>query len=385
MQTFTEELYTFRKILFPATTGQRVLVHMTFWSFFVGFHLLIFLPAHDEKLKNPAVLWAYILYYGRCIPVYYLMVLFFRFLRKRIKSPWRVLLLVIFGLVLYHLVTVVLYQYYQHYVGMERLPDGFHKMGRLYLEPFGSRQGRDWTVFIYDISELQLLILPFSVKMMKHSIHLVSEQFVLQQQRLQSELKYMRSQLTPHFIFNILNAVSVEIKYSPKKAADVLFKAADMIRFSIYDIEKEFISLEKELHYVEQYVELESMRTSQRSEICFIKKGQISATHQVPTLFLVTLVENAFKHSVHATHERSQISIITQIKGRWLIFEVTNSKPSQVTEKKSEEQKGIGLSNLRKTLALKFGKDQLLDITESDKSFSVLLRLPLSSRNAPLI
>jgi LytS/YehU family sensor histidine kinase len=286
---------------------------------------------------------------------------------------------------LYHVVTVILYQYYQHEVGMEKLPDGFHKMGRLYLEPFRTRRGRDWSVFAYDISELQLLILPFSVKMMKHSIHLVSEQFgYCSSRELQSELKYMRSQLTPHFIFNILNAVSVEIKYSPKKAADVLFKAADMIRFSIYDIEKEFISLEKELHYVEQYVELESMRTSQRSEICFVKKGQISITHQVPTLFLVTLVENAFKHSVHATHERSQISIMSQIKGGWLIFEVTNSKPSLMTEKKSEEQKGIGLTNLKKTLALKFGKDHLLDIAESDKSFSVLLRLPLSSKNAPL-
>jgi LytS/YehU family sensor histidine kinase len=268
---------------------------------------------------------------------------------------------------------------------MEKLPDGFHKMGRLYLEPFGSKQGREWSVFVYDISELQLLILPFSVKMLKHSINLVSEQFGLQQQKLQSELKYMRSQLTPHFIFNILNAVSVEIKYSPKKAADVLFKAADMIRFSIYDIEKEFISLEKELHYVEQYIELECMRTSQRSEICFVKNGQVLATHQVPTLFLVTLVENAFKHSVHATHERSQVSITSRIKGGWLIFEVTNSKPLLITEKKSEEQKGIGLSNLKRTLALKFGKDHLLDIAESDKSFSVLLKLPLSARTPTLV
>jgi hypothetical protein len=72
---------------------------MTFWSFFVGFHLLIFLPAHDEKLRDPAVLWAYILYYARCIPVYYVMVLFFLFLRKRIKSGWRVVLLVVFGLI----------------------------------------------------------------------------------------------------------------------------------------------------------------------------------------------------------------------------------------------------------------------------------------------
>nr|WP_295924681.1 histidine kinase [uncultured Dyadobacter sp.] len=380
METLTEELYTYRKVLFPATQSRRVLIQCAFWTLFIVFHLLVFLPAHQDRLTNRHVLFSYILYYGRYIPVYYLTIRFFRFLRSRVRSPYRLIWMAVFVLIIFHIITMALFQFYSHKVGMENLPDGFQKIGKLYLLSFEEFRGRDWLLFIYNVSDLQLLVLPLSIKMIKYSIGLVSEEYGRREQKLRSELKYMRSQLTPHFIFNILNAVSVEIRHSPKKAIDILFKAADMIRFSIYDIEKEFISLKKELHYVQQYVELESMRTSHRSQICFLTRGDVLEEHRVPTLFLVTLVENAFKHSVHATADRSEVSILGEIRGDWLTFEVTNTKPAKRSaEPTNKTSEGIGLANIKKTLALKFGKNYSFDIIQDTETFSVLLKLPLHS------
>lgn len=378
MQTLTEELYTYRKVLFPSTQPRRVLIHCIFWLSFIAFHLLVFLPAHQERLVNRTVLFSYMLYYGRYIPVYYLTICFFRFLKSRVRGPLRLILLTGFVLIVFHIITMGLFQFYDRYVGLVNLPDGFQKIGELYLLSLEGFRSGDWMLFIYDVSDLQLLILPLSIKMIKYSIGLVSQEYTRREQKLRSELKYMRSQLTPHFIFNILNAVSVEIRRSPKEAINILYKAADMIRFSIYDIEKEFISLEKELHYVEQYVELESMRTSHRSQICFLTRGEISDRYYVPTLFLVTLVENAFKHSVHATSAPSQISILGEIDEDWLTFEVTNTKPNKdPAESVDETNEGIGLANIKKTLALKFGNNYRLDITQDTELFTVLLKLPL--------
>ena len=378
MQTFTEELYTYRRILFPSNQTYRLLIHCSFWIIFVGFHLLVFLPAHQERLTNPKVLYSYVLYYGRYIPMYYLTTHFFRLIRTRVTGTFRLILLGVFVFVIFHLITLILFRYYNRFISIENLPEGFGKISKLYLLSLDGMHVRDLTLFVYTASDLQLLMLPLSIKIVKYSVGLVAGESERREQKLRSELKYMRSQLTPHFIFNILNAVSAEIGRSSRKAQNILFKAADMIRFSIYDIEKEFIALEKELDYVKQYVELESMRTSQRSEIHFFTQGHVLQQHSVPTLFLVTLVENAFKHSVHATTDRSQVSIVGEVCDNWLTFEVTNTKPGNpVTEAPIEGDEGIGLANIQKTLALKFGKNYRLEINQDSKMFSVLLKLPL--------
>lgn len=380
MQALTEELYTYRKVLFPATGVIRFCIHAVFWSSFIALHLLFFVPKHAERLKDPVVVWTYILYYGRYIPVFYLMVYFFRFLRNRVPGVMRLICLAFFVVLSYHALTTVLFYYYQARFGLYSLPEGFQMLAPFYLDPLGSQQGKGLGVIIYDISELQLFILPVCIKTLKYSLRLVMDESGRQQQKLRDELKYLRFQLTPHFILGVLTAASTEIQRSPRKlAASYLLQAAEMIRFSIYDIEEEFVSLTKELQYVQQYLRLESARTTQRSEIFFTKKGLEQPYHIVPTLLLVTLVENAFKHGVHATHERSEVTIKSEVIGDWLIFEVSNTKPrTQADEKKrAASQGGIGLSNLKKTLALKFSQDHQLEIIETASQFSVHLRIPL--------
>lgn len=380
MQALTEELYTYRNILFPRTPLRRVGIHIAFWYFFIGYHLLFFIPSHLERLTNERVLSAYILYYGRYIPVYYLMVFFFRFLRSRVRGISRLLFLALFVITVYHIITFCLFNYYESQTGIEHLPDGFQLLGRYYLDPFAAPQGKGTGVMIYDLSELQLFILPVCIKTLKYSIMLIMGEADRQQGKLRAELKYLRFQLTPHFILNVLNAAYTEISRSPRKlAASYLLQVADMIRFAIYDAEQEFIPLEKELNYLEQYLRLEGARTVHRSEIFFTKMGEIHTNHQVPTLLLITLVENAFKHGVHITTKPCEIIIQSEVTGDRLHFEVVNSKPelTEAAQPTSENRGGIGLDNIKKTLSLKFGASHQFTIKETALEFSVVLELPL--------
>ncbi|TKT85991.1 sensor histidine kinase [Dyadobacter frigoris] len=382
MKILTENLYNYRNILFPLSIAKRVLIHVIFWGFFIVNHLLFFFPDFIERIKDPQVLYAYVLYYGRFIPVFYLGRLVYSALGKIFKDLMLFAALLVCMLAVTHIVTVLFYLYCQHYIGLANLPANFTTFGMRYLKPFSTRESTDWFVFIYDLLEMQFLTLPVGIKLIKHIVARDIKEISDQKDRVQSELDYLRAQLTPHFIFNMLNAVQAELKYINKKASKYLIQAADLIRFTLYDAEQEFIPLKKELHYVHQFVDLESIRTSRRSEIVFEMQGEIQETHQVPTLLLITLVENAFKHSVYATNGFSYVNISSEVCGDWLDFRITNSKPQHTKEPDigQKKHKGIGLDNIRKTLALHFPKRHHLEIDQNEETFSVILKTPLSKK-----
>jgi hypothetical protein len=381
MRILTKNLYGYRKILFPESPVKRVLAHVFFWLFFILYHLLFFIPAFKDRINDKQLIWVNMLYYGRYIPIFYLMKIAYTSIKKAFKGAALFAVLFLCVLLIEHLITMLLYKYLQIYIGLDTLPGNFPVLGKLYLMPIWAKHGRDWLVLIYDLLEMQLLILPIGIKMIKYGVSHDIEQITTEKEKIQSELDYLRAQLTPHFIFNLLNSVHAEIKSISKAGASYVAQAAELIRFSLYESGQEFIALSNELHYIEQYVELESMRTAQRSEISFIKKGD-SRQYEVPTLLLITLVENAFKHSVHASSEHSYVDIASEVCGDQLHFEVTNSKPvtKPLKENGDKKQSGIGLANLRRTLQLHFPLTHYLHIEQSDTLFSISLQIPLSRK-----
>lgn len=375
MYPYSEEFYTYRHILFPQTPKARTLIHTCFWIIFISFHLLYFVPSHDYVLINPTLLGAYILYYGRYIPLYYLMIGFFRKIRAVTKGVKRDILLVLYVVTSHHLITTALFVYLKYFIGIQNLTDSFQLHAGFYLDPLSRKHSYGLGVLIYDITELQLFILPACVKVLKYSVGLLHRRA----EKLESELKFLRAQLPPHFIFNLLHGLTVEIKRSPAQATKKLIQVADMIRFSLYQIDQEYIELQKELAHIEHLVNFEQDSSHLRAELCFNVEGDpVLPTHKIPPLSLLTLVENAFKHGVHATAEQSYVAIFANVCDTWLTFEITNSKPSKKPVKKSEHQTGgIGLSNVRRTLQLRYGKNHKLEIIETNQTFSVTLKIPL--------
>ena len=377
MLALTEELRTYEKVLFPQTFQRRLLIHLVFWTSFVGFHLMLFLAGFDDRLSDPVLRLAYVIYYIRFSLLYYVTVGLFRGLRKHVEGVWRLLLLGLGLLMVAHLINVFLYPLYDHLFGITRLTIGFQKGAYFFLNPLNNEKGKFWRSLIIDISELQLLAFPLGIKMMKYGIHLVMKESVRENQKLKQELIKLRTLLTPHLIFNLLNGASRELSNYCSEASRYLMQMADMIRFAIYDISGDLVDLSKELNFVSQYLELSSRQTGHKTKIVFINECPNRDQYQIPTLVLVTLIENAFKHGVHATHGKSYVLIECTTANGFLVCTVVNSKPVTDPVFNQKPDKGIGLENIRQTLRLRFKDEYILEITESEKEFSVYLKIPL--------
>ncbi|GAA4442176.1 hypothetical protein GCM10023091_28480 [Ravibacter arvi] len=377
LKKLKNNLNSFRWLLFPKGPRHRLFVHILFWGCFLSSHLLFFVPAFTEHLASRQAVWAYVAYYLRYIPLYYGLIYFYKKVGVVAGGVALAAGLIIVALLAMHLATIVLYKGYELIIGLEKLPPIFQQIGAQYLKPWNEKRGKDWSVFIYDAIDLQLLILPVGIKLTKYGFAQAVEQLRWREERVRAELKAVRSSLTPHFIFNVLNSAASELGPYPAPSAYIQ-QAADLIRFTLYEADKDFIQFRKEYYYVQQYVELEAMRTELRSEISFSHFPEgAKAEHSVPTLMLLTLVENAFKHSVHATYLPSFVDIDFQVSGNRLNFKVSNSIP-QTPARGVKEDSGMGLNTVKRTLELKFPGDHLFEIRQDDRVFSVRLSLPLN-------
>ena len=171
---------------------------------------------------------------------------------------------------------------------------------------------------------------------------------------LENELKYLRSQIQPHFFFNTLNNLySLTINKS-EKAPDLILKLSDLMKYFLYETGKEFQKLEKEITHIKDYIEIEKLRYDENLTISFNISGEIK-NKKIRPLLLIPLVENAFKHGARGSSKKSYIKIDLQVYNKNLIFYIENSM-SKIQKKLKEQIGGIGLSNIRKRLQLNYGE-----------------------------
>ena len=171
---------------------------------------------------------------------------------------------------------------------------------------------------------------------------------------LENELKYLRSQIQPHFFFNTLNNLySLAIDKS-EKAPDLILKLSDLMKYFLYETGKEFQKLEKEITHIKDYIEIEKLRYDDSLNISFNINGEFK-NKKIRPLLLIPLVENAFKHGARSCTKDCYIKINLKVEKSILNFRVENSMVK--IEKKIKEQiGGIGLSNIKKRLELNYGE-----------------------------
>lgn len=193
-----------------------------------------------------------------------------------------------------------------------------------------------------------------------------------QQQRLTSELSFLRSQISPHFIFNILNSIVYLIRSKSDQAESVTIKLSELMRYMLYTPQEEQVPIEKEIEYLENYIALQETRFGEDVNIKFEKTGGDSSLAIEP-MILIPFVENAFKHGVGLVDD-PLIDIKAQIAEQSFTFFVRNKiGPETVTEK--DASSGIGLKNVKRRLELLYPDNHLLDISEDDGWFTVSLTL----------
>lgn len=212
-------------------------------------------------------------------------------------------------------------------------------------------------------------------------IHLYRQRRALQEHQqelekiqLKTELKYLKSQLNPHFLFNALNSIYFLIKKNPEEAADALAGFSDLLRHQLYQKEGAKIGLEEELENLKKYIQLAALRKSKDLKIS-IDLPKDTKGVQITPLLLLPLVENSFKHT---GNENGFIEIKGVLEGNNFDFIVKNNFEHYVLETRQvKEEGGIGLTNIRRRLDLLYPENHELIITEIDTIFTVNLKLNL--------
>lgn len=197
---------------------------------------------------------------------------------------------------------------------------------------------------------------------------------VLLKEKLETELKFLKNQTNPHFLFNTLNNIYALARKKSDSTPDVVMKLSKMLRFMLYESGKPFITIAEETMLIEDYLDLEKIRYNERLDISF--KKEIDQQHQeVSPLLLLPFVENAFKHGVSETRFNSFVNIELLLDKGVLRFNVTNSKESTGI---STGDSKIGLVNVQRQLELMYRQFDL-QVCDKEDSFSVHLTIQLNS------
>ena len=200
----------------------------------------------------------------------------------------------------------------------------------------------------------------------------------LEKNSLQIELRELKNQINPHFLFNMLNNVNVLVRKDPEKASNIIMKLSDFLRYQLYDNNQHSILLLSEIQFLNDFMELEKTRRDEFNFSLVIEnenedKSVISNLVLPPNLF-ISFVENAIKHSIDLDNP-------SEMWTKFIIFEnqlkfiCENTKPSETIE--NLKNSGLGLANIKRRLELLYGNDFTLEIKESVNKYKVTLTLPI--------
>jgi len=193
----------------------------------------------------------------------------------------------------------------------------------------------------------------------------------LETEKKDMELQFLKSQLNPHFLFNSLNNIYSLAYQKSDKTADAILKLSDIMRYMIYESNDSWVSLSKEIEYVQSYIELQKLRFKDGAAVEMTLSGEIDDQQIIP-LILIAFVENAFKHGVANDHaDPIRINIIANKK--ILHFSITNKKSNA----NKDEVGGVGLNNVERRLQLLYPERYKLNIVNSATHYTSELMLDI--------
>ena len=196
-----------------------------------------------------------------------------------------------------------------------------------------------------------------------------------QQENLKTELAFLRSQINPHFIFNILNnLVALERMKSPELGPTIL-KLSSLMQYMLYETDEDKVPLSMEVEYLQSYIDLQRQRFGEKVPICVSLKTPPDGFYEIEPMLLIPFVENAFKHGIGLI-EQPAIYIDLYVQAGVLFFQVKNKYNAASPEVK-DKGSGIGLANVKRRLNLLYGRQQKLIINRDQDWFTVSLELNL--------
>lgn len=338
------------KAVFNKLIRNRILQHILFWG--LSFLILINILKVSAEIKRIDIIYTAIFHVPIFSIVYLnLKVLFPYFLEKGKYFIYG--LLIIASIVLGALFYIILFDSW-----IDLIFSGYYFIAYYSF----------WDISLYFVIYLLLSSL----------FKLARGWFQLQEienEKTLAELKALKSQINPHFLFNSLNSIYGLARKKSDVVPDKIVRLSDLLRHIIYDSESDFIPLEKEIEMIRNYIELQNLRTFENEKIQFTITGKIEG-HKIAPLIFLPFVENSFKHGVKSGIEDAFVKINIEINGKVIHFETENKYGStnQISDKKYA---GIGIENVKKRLELIYPGQHILTISKNTNTFKVILQVQL--------
>jgi len=188
--------------------------------------------------------------------------------------------------------------------------------------------------------------------------------------KLKSDLKAIKSRLNPHFLFNTLNNIDTLIlQANPEKASIAIAKLSDLLRYVVYETENEKITVQKELDTVKKYIDLEQLRISNPDSVSY--DNSVTQEFLIPPMIFMPFIENAFKHS-NLNQPNRKIAVSFSENKDELVFHCVNTTGVQ------KKESGVGLELVRKRLELMYPGKYSLKIEQHNNEYSVLLKITVT-------
>jgi len=216
--------------------------------------------------------------------------------------------------------------------------------------------------------------LMIAIKSVSNQLDAVEREKYLMKEKLESELKFLRNQINPHFLLNTLYNIYAMARKGSEETAESVMRLAELLQFMLYESGGNLIPLHDEIKVLEDYLELEMIRYDNRLSVSFNKEVD-STPYTITPLLLLPYLENAFKHGVSETRFESFINLDIKVKDGLLNFEIENSHDPSRQE---GEKKKIGLGNARRQLELTY-RDHKLEINDTGSVFKLNLFINLNS------
>lgn len=300
------------------------------------------------------------------------------FMRKMIDNPIAILAMILFWigglyavfpsfLVKYKIIIWVTYGFSSLYFLYVRL---FSTSVEIYLQ-------RKETAFVFFLLPIPALILIWIYEQWKWLQNLKA-------QKMAAELALLKTQINPHFFFNTLNNLYSLTIQNSEKAPTMILQLSDMMRYTIYEGQKQKVSIPNEIEYLKNYIELQKIRYQKNVEINFlIQEGINSETTQIAPLLFIILLENAFKHGVETLRKNAflnvQLDLVQHKNQKELIFLIENNFDSEEnTQQPKKTEQGIGLQNLKRRLELLYPQKYSLEIEKKENIYSAKLKIEIA-------
>jgi LytS/YehU family sensor histidine kinase len=198
----------------------------------------------------------------------------------------------------------------------------------------------------------------------------------IEKEKTEAELKALKSQINPHFLFNSLNSIYSLARKNSTQVPEKVIQLSDLMRHIIYESDVEFILLTSEIEMIRNYIELQNLRTPEKEKIEMEVSGEIEGKKVAPLIFL-PFVENSFKHGLKSGAENPFVKIKIDVHWSNLVFEIENSK-RKTNDIFDSKHKGIGIENIKRRLDLIYPNQHSLIISDTETIFKVILQIKLN-------